>query len=122
MLYTLDFEIMGTPPSLNARLHWRARHRENAKWKSLVGTSVLLFHRPPYPLPRAKLTLTKFSIQRPDYDNLVTSMKPIIDGLVECGVLVDDHWDIIGMPDCRWEKCSHKNEARIRVRVESVSS
>lgn len=52
-----------------------------------------------------------------DHDNLVSGFKPIIDGLVRCGVLADDKWENIGFPVYHWEKSSPK-DGKIIVLVE----
>ncbi len=74
--------------------------------------------RPPEPLERAKLTLTRCSSREPDTDGLVSCFKHVVDGLVEAKVLADDRPSNIGIPDYRWEKCSNKL-SRIKVQVEA---
>jgi Holliday junction resolvase RusA-like endonuclease len=73
----------------------------------------------PNALTAANLTLTRFSSRQPDRDNLMSSWKAVIDGLVESGVLVDDNCDVVKSIDSRWEKASSKN-SKIRVLVEEV--
>ena len=74
---------------------------------------------PPKPLKQASITLTRFSSVEPDYDNLVISFKPIIDGLRDAGVIVDDKFSVIGRPSYEWQK-SPRNQGRIRVEVASI--
>lgn len=69
------------------------------------------------PLQTARLTLTRYSTIEPDYDGLVSSFKPIIDGLVEAGFLAGDKRANIGVPDYRWEKAK-RGQGRITVRIE----
>jgi Holliday junction resolvase RusA-like endonuclease len=119
--YTLEFELQGLPRMNTGfgRSNRFAQSRETQKWKSKVHLACM-GRLPPEPLSKAKLTLTRFSSVRPDYDNRVISLKPVIDGLVQALVLHDDNEDVIGVPEYLWEKCSPK-EGRIRVRVEQIT-
>lgn len=107
MSYSLTFEIPGLPKSANARLHWRARYRENSKWRLAVAAAVLA-RKPKVPLVRAKLVCTRHSSVESDADNVVAGFKPVIDALVVYGVLANDKWGNIGMPEYRWEKAPAK--------------
>jgi hypothetical protein len=44
----------------------------------------------------------------------------VLDGLKNCGVLLDDKYDVIGQPTCGWEK-GQKGKGHIIVRVEERS-
>lgn len=116
MNYRLEIELPGLPKNANARLHWCARHRENLVWKDAVGWAVK-GKLPTAPLKHAKLTCIRYSSKPTDCDNVVAGFKPIIDGLVEHGILEDDKWNNIGMPTYRWEKCPPK-AGKVRVIVE----
>lgn len=113
--YRLEITMPGLPKTMNARLHWRARYRENQLWlgmvQRLVATKI-----PEYPLPTARLVCVRYSSQEPDYDNLTSGFKPIIDALVKCKVLKNDKMRNIGMPDFRWEKVPIR-EGKVRVVV-----
>ena len=115
----LDLEINGLPKmSLNANSSWRARYGEARKWKNLVVQYVVLGQRrPPEPLKKAKLILTRYAFGRkPDHDNLRASFKHVVDGLVEAGVLIDDSPDVIGEPIVRHESIGRK-QGKIRIQV-----
>lgn len=116
MAYVLEFELPGLPRTLNDRGHWRVRHAENQKWLKLVAFATS-GKRPPVPLERARLTLTRMSSREPDFDNRVSGFKPIVDALVRCGVLVDDKMSNIGSPEFLWEKAKPKHGG-VRVRIE----
>lgn len=64
--------------------------------------------RPAEPLERAHLILTRHSSSEPDFDGLAVSFKPVIDGLVEAGVLANDKSGNIGQPEYRWFKAPMK--------------
>ena len=70
-------------------------------------------------LKKAKCTLYRFSAKEPDFDGLVHGMKPVLDGLVESEVLVDDCMSVIGAPTYIWAKCK-PNAGKIRIQVEEL--
>jgi len=107
MAYVLVIDVPGLPPSQNARMGFRERARENLKWKRLVGMLVA-GKKPPSPLLKATGDVVLHSSRPRDHDNLIASIKPLWDGLVEAGVLSDDTWEVIGCPTYRWEKAPAK--------------
>lgn len=120
---TIEFEIAGLPKIVaNSRGHWRVRHKENVKWKLLVRQEVVLLplnaqERAAFPFKSATLTLTRLSAREPDFDGLVSSFKHVIDGLKECGVIVDDKMSVIGQPKYFWTYASPR-KGKIKVKVE----
>ena len=119
--YVLEFTLQGLPARTNsAHTSWRARYAEARKWKSMVASAVILKRaKPERPLTKAKLTLTRHSSIRPDYDGLVSGFKHVIDGLIEAGVIENDRDENVGIPEYRWEKAAQRN-GFITVRVEEV--
>lgn len=120
----LEFEILGLPKILaNARMHWSVKAKENEKWKRLVCKAVLNEQeraaRQFKKLTRAKVTITRFSSTEPDFDNLVSAGKSLLDGLKEAGVILDDKVSVIGQPVFLWEKCKPK-EGKIKIKVEAA--
>jgi hypothetical protein len=101
-----EFTLQGLPKTTNgiARKHWKTQWAHSIKWKKLVYQKCLSFGVTNLKLSKAKLTLIRRSSREPDTDGLISGFKAIIDGLVECGVLVDDKPSIIGIPDYRWER------------------
>lgn len=129
MTYSLTFDLPGLPPTTNAPARTRsgkvtrnfhAINNERAKWKHLVHLASC-GQLPPEPLTKARLKLTRFSSASLDYDGLVSSFKAIIDGLVCARILEDDNYDVIGVPDCRWEKTKPK-QGFVRVEVYEIPS
>lgn len=115
--YVLRFELDGLPKMPNnGHGHWRADHERKKKWKEKV---ILLvgYRRPAVPLEKACVKLTRFSSVQPDYDNLVASFKPIIDGLRYAKVLKDDRMTNF-RPECEWIKAP-QGLGKIRVEVTS---
>lgn len=48
------------------------------------------FHLPDNPLERSRVVLIRASSREMDYDNLVSSFKPVLDVLQEHGILAND--------------------------------
>jgi len=118
--YSLTLTLPGLPSTPNARQHFMARARETKQWKRRVF-SLAWPKRPEAPLTKASITFTRCSSVRPDYDNLVASFKPVLDGLRQARVIVDDKWANVGAPEYRWEMAK-KAQGRILIRVESIQN
>lgn len=121
--YLLEFELEGLPSLQVAGSgggHWRKRHAEAKRWKQAVRGAVLEnFHLPDEPLTRVRMRCERFSTREPDWDNLVASFKPIRDGLVEIGVMVDDKPSVLVACEHRWFKAK-RGQGKIRVRLDAV--
>lgn len=107
-MYRLELRIDLLPTNqLNSRAHWSKRLKESQLWDNQIW-----YHttgkRPPKPLQRAKLTLVRHSHAPSDWDNLAATWKHPVDALVTAGILADDTWKVIGMPEIRWEKAPQK--------------
>lgn len=100
MTRQLVIEIPGRPPTPNIRRHWRTIARDNATWKATAikcaGEAKRQWesgHRMPWkPLERATVAAT-FMVgtkAHRDWDNLVATVKPLLDGIVAAGILLDD--------------------------------
>lgn len=117
MSYELKLTIPGLPKTANAgaRRHWRAQMAHAQQWQKSVIVAVGS-NRPPAPLQMARLVLTRVSSAEPDYDGLVSSFKPVIDGLIKAGVLANDKMQNIGRPEYNWEK-GRRGHGSIRIEV-----
>ncbi len=84
--------------SPNKRLHHMQLYRAKRDAKDETMALVLQQGRPTTPYEKAHITITWVAKdkRRRDIDNLFSSMKPYIDGLVGSGVLVDDNADRVG--------------------------
>ncbi len=95
-LFKLYLELDQLPQSLNKSLRTN-RYKNNSKnkrWDNLIKTSI--FEVPKEPLKKANITLVRHSYRMLDYDGCVGSMKPVVDALVEVGILEDDNWNVTG--------------------------
>lgn len=116
-MYEIEFQIPGLPKTING-LSGKSYHvvrKDRLKFKNLVWMAVRE-KLPRAPLKSAKLICVRGSSVAPDYDNLVSSFKAPIDGLVEAGVIEDDNLGVIGVPSFHWEKAK-KGHGYIRIRV-----
>lgn len=113
-----DFTIQGLPATINqlAYRHWRIRHKEAQRWKSLVYQLCLVNRINGLNLAKAQLELTRFSARECDFDNLASSFKHVLDGLKWAQVIVDDKPSVIGCPTFIWQKAKQK-DGKIRIRI-----
>ena len=120
MSYSIEFTLPGLPSTTNSsgRKHWAIKAKEVRQWKNMVIITVGT-RKPKEPLQKARLTLTRVSSSVPDADGLVSSFKSCVDGLVSCGVLIDDKMKNIGMPDYRHE-IGKPGQGFIRIKVEEL--
>lgn len=102
--YYLKFTLLDAPDLqlIRARRHWAFRHRNDKKWKEAVQAMCQAVGLPAAPLEQAYIKIVLSQPTAVDYDNLVSSMKPVIDGLKPLrgykGVIRDDSMAIIGSP------------------------
>ena len=119
---TISIELPYLPPkefSRNSRVHWTALHRV----KDQVYDDILItllesgFKKDVQPLDTATVTFTFYipDKRNRDADNLITSAKPMLDGLVRAGVIADDNLVTIGVPVYKWEMRPRKPGTRIVV-------
>ncbi len=122
-MFKLEFELKGLPKMANSLLRgksWRAKHAHAKVWKRAVWAKAWHF-KPAQPLSSAVLSLTRMSSVEPDFDGLVSGFKPVIDGLVECGIILSDKMSCIGQPKYFWERVA-RGGGRIKVKVEESCS
>lgn len=118
-MYKLEIQINDLPKTRNALADRRwERRKEATKWHELVRHKAELA-RPAAPLRRATLHLVRHSSRCPDYDGLVSSFKYVIDGLVNCGIIIDDNMKVIEKPLYEWFKVK-KNHGFITVEVNEI--
>jgi hypothetical protein len=118
--YVLDIKIPGLPAMYNGighKSHW-VKVRNTNEWKQNVRAAVGRF-LPAEPLKSAKVKFLRCSSCEPDFENNAQSFKPVLDGLVECGVLSDDSPRVVGKPDYDW-KSAPKGKGFIQIRVEEI--
>ena len=117
--YHLRLEMLGVPSMNTAdNRHWRVRQKEKLRWYVRVRMAAMAARKGWPRLSRARVRITRCTAanRQPDFENLAQGGKFILDGLVKCGVLLDDNPDVIGQPEYRWEKAK-RGEAHVIVEV-----
>lgn len=119
-MYRLELFIKQLPSLLNVtmRNHYWSRKKENDYYYSLIN-HLARYQKPKNPLKCALISLTRYSPRVPDYDGVVGSFKACVDGLVRCGVLDDDNYNITGPWIVTWQKAK-KTEQGIKIIVEEI--
>lgn len=103
-MYKIDLTFHSLPKSLNKALRsnrWK-NNQLNKAWDMMVLGKVL-HKRPPEPLKKARIKIVRHFYRTLDYDGLVGSLKPVVDGLVAAGILIDDSWNVLGVWDVSQE-------------------
>lgn len=99
-MYELKLEIRWIPEALNVtlRAHRMKRDRAQKAWAAYLcaETHAVRKKLPTSPLKSAELRLVRHSHRMLDFDGLVGSMKPVVDGLKAAGVILDDRWSVTG--------------------------
>lgn len=103
------------PPSMNARLHWSSRAKLNKIWRARTYVCVGK-DRPESPLEKCHAVITRYGVGMVDFDNMVTSNKPIVDGLVDAGVMVDDSAEYFSAEYlfCKCKRGAERIEIKVR--------
>jgi len=101
---TFSFEWTKAPLSMNDRLHHIVKAKKVAELRALMHASAR--HIPE--LDRVEVHLIQFvnTRRRRDDENLVATLKPLCDGLVDAEVVPDDTREFMvkHMPEIRYEK------------------
>lgn len=106
----LKIEINGLPKILSngSQKNFWARENHKKHWKRLTMLAVTAAGWGSRPaLTKAHAVFTRHSSREADFDNAVHSFKPVVDGLVQAGVLIDDKPSVLTR-EYRWEKASPK--------------
>jgi crossover junction endodeoxyribonuclease RusA len=92
--------------SLNDRMHHMVKAKTVALWRKAAKEGLLAADVPACTRVKAELIYIPAQNRRRDPDNLVAAMKPIVDALVDAGVVPDDTqeyvervWPIITEPE-----------------------
>lgn len=112
----ISFTIRAVPPSHNdlRRKHWQARHSSAKEWRGLVFANALRFQTG---YESARVIVTYYGPASRDADNY--NVKPILDGLVDAGVMADDRWPFLYELVLR-QRPAKKRDHRTDILVEAV--
>jgi Holliday junction resolvase RusA-like endonuclease len=102
MSYTLTFEIPTAATDAN-RILGVNRFVKHAIFKKIKNEIIFKTSekKPEAPLERFLISITRHGIKTLDYDNLIGSLKPYLDGLTMAGIIKDDSWQFIQHIDVR---------------------
>ncbi len=121
-----DFLIeLPWPPSElspNARVHWRMRYRATQQyrwqaWGKAQETMRLTGITEPFKKAEAHVTFIVPDKRRRDLDNALAMLKPVWDGLVDAGLLVDDDVEHFTVADSETVISSKQRLVLIAVRA-----
>ncbi len=88
------------------KMHQRVRAAYRKAWHKRVAEQVMLSGaRPREPWGPADILCVRHSAVEPDYDGVVNSFKPLIDGLIKARVIVDDRPSALG-PGMEWQEAA----------------
>jgi crossover junction endodeoxyribonuclease RusA len=99
--WTVDLPYRTPPLSLNHRLHRMAEYRIKKQLKD-DAIKLARYNHLPVALPSAHIQLNYRppTAGRHDEDNLMATLKPLIDGLVSYGLVLDDRSEVVSA-DCK---------------------
>jgi hypothetical protein len=95
-MYSIEIEISTRGTDAN-RTKGHNRFKVHGIFKSVKQEieAITRSKRPEKPLESFKISITRYGARCLDYDNLISSFKPYIDGLKLSGVIKDDGWKYI---------------------------
>ena len=91
---TIPLPWAAPPLSLNDRMHWRPKAEKVRQAREAARWAIRAAQPRPTPMAAAEVVLhwRVPNLIRRDLDNLAATLKPVIDALVDEGVLPDDDW------------------------------
>ena len=105
--FTIDLAHPRPPLTANDRTHWRTKARVTKALRQEAAARVTALRIPEYPRIRVSLVwVVKDRRRRDGGENIAPTLKPLIDGLVDAGVVADDDQFHVfrDMPTIRFEK------------------
>ncbi len=136
MGYTVVLDLEGAPelPNKIGKRHWTVIAKHRRAWRTWVVLAAR-GKQPPRPLQRASVKLEIWRKRRTNPDNLVASVKPLIDGLqpggvytrgnrryptIGCGIIADDYAENFegGRPEVIFHQCAKGEKPHVRITVE----
>lgn len=109
------------PHSPNTRMHWGERQRWHDAWAEAaafetirVKNAARLFH----PVERIVVTVTLYTIQPQDADNAIASLKGIVDGIKNSGIVPDDDRKHVALYTTKDIRVHAKEDERTEVRID----
>lgn len=94
--YSLEIALSIAPTDSN-KILGRSKFAKHSVFKNVKTEVMIACHRkkPEAPLERFTIKAERLAPRFLDFDNLVSSLKPYIDGLKLAGIIVDDTYDLL---------------------------
>ena len=89
-MWTIRLPYTAPPLTLNGRQHWASKARGVREVRGTVATLARVLHIPACQRIHVTLHYVPRDGRRRDADNLVGTLKPCIDGLVDARIVPDD--------------------------------
>ena len=90
MTWTIQLPYSTPPLTLNGRQHWATKATAIREVRGTVATLARVLRIPACQRIHVELHYVPRDSRRRDQDNIVATLKPCIDGLVDAGVIPDD--------------------------------
>lgn len=103
MNYSMTIKVPGLPSTPNSRMNWRVKARDQKMWRE-KSAWIAAEKKPFRPMVDVSLQVVRHSAVMMDFDNLVASCKPLIDGLRDAGVIWNDDSKTIVDRQYHWTK------------------
>lgn len=118
----IEITLQGLPKTPNqlVRMHWAAKHKESKRWRTMTAYAAKKV-APKKPFEAVTLTFVRHSSRRVDIDNGISALKPIIDGLKDGGIILDDNPNVVKSIAFDWNKAAPK-EGFIKIIVMPIYS
>ena len=114
----IQFTIAPPPPSPNKmlRLHYFQRNdiTHGIYTQVLAAVRAITIKRPVFGHRLIVIEAKRHAPRKMDPDNFIGSLKPVIDGLRQCGAIADDTVKQVQIGDCR-QHIAKRSEARLVV-------
>jgi crossover junction endodeoxyribonuclease RusA len=99
-----------TPPlTLNGRQHWATKARAVKEVRSTTATLARVLRIPACERIHVTLHYIPRDGRRRDQDNIVATLKPCIDGLVDAGIVPDDSPDYVTWSPPVIDPCDYRD-------------
>ena len=115
---TLELNIHATDSNKILGRNYFAKHSVFKQAKNEI-IKLSLGKRPLQPLTSFQITATRHASRFLDYDNLVSSFKPFIDGLKLAKVIQDDNWNYLRR-DNYFPNQEKSKEKKIVITIEEI--
>ena len=87
-----------TPHNMsNYRMHWRTKYAWSKAWKEEVGYQIIEHKIKRDKTKFATVNIELYTIRKMDKDGMYNSIKPVVDGLTEAGLIEDDSEEYIDL-------------------------